>query len=847
MTEWSGWDGPVTNRFRVGVDLSRSGGTVTATYRAECTQAINQEITLNRSGALTGGVNFRMNHGSSGGTTVVGSYTRSISAGQTLTFGASLSGVYNGASPSVSGVSISRPSDAPVPPSAPGRPTVDALTATSVTVTFGPPSSDGGSPIINHQFQFATDSGYNNQVAAPQFTGGRTYTQGGLSPAVTYWVRARVQNSAGWGSWSASQSFATPPLPPLPPSGVSASRQSDSVAQVSWSASSSSSRPVTYQQVQRAVQDMSGWSSYVARGGNLSGSARAYQDSIGENRRYRYRVRTGNGQGSSAWAYSDIIATTPAAPVNVSARRTAAGGIEVTWVNRANIPLGFEIVHDGGDGWEYGSSVEVMGAWQRSWVDASPDPALTHRYSVRTIGHDGLRSSFGIPSNTVQLEAPPDAPTGLSPDGGTHDGNDEVTLTWRHNAVDTSDQERFEVAYREVGSGSWTPVAPVDSGQSRYVLPAETLSNETDHEWRVRTWGAHATPSPWSTPATIRTSARPTVALNAPELDETIDTSSVEVVWGYGHEVHPQVAWRVTLHRDDVLVQEHSGGGESSSLVLSGLANDADYAVGVHAQSAAGLWSYVDTVTFHVDYAEPQAPNIDVSWDVESGAAVVELSQPPYDPDFPEAAYVQVWRAIDDGPWLLIADEVPLDTAVSDPIPAIGDGTINYYRATAVSALPSTADSAEVPLAVPSTGKGGAGGWVYLNAGPGMSQVCRVRANATRSDSEGVAKVLHHFAGRPAPVEYAGTARAREWDVSARIAPDYDGASTRDELVDMQALPAPVCYRDPLGARWFASMGPVASSWRSIMGEVSWSMTEVDVTEGLDVQQRDTDSEGTAA
>lgn len=196
-----------------------------------------------------------------------------------------------------------------------------------------------------------------------------------------------------------------------------------------------------------------------------------------------------------------------------------------------------------------------------------------------------------------------------------------------------------------------------------------------------------------------------------------------------------------------------------------------------------------------------------------------------------EAEYVQLWRAIDDGPWVLVADEVPLDTAVTDPIPAIGDGRVNYYRARAVSALPSTADSAAVALAV-STRQ--TRGWVYLNGGEGMAEVCRVRANAERSGTRGRARTRRQFAGRTRPVSYSGTATSNEWDVKARVAPNPDGGSTDDELVYMQEEYGDLlCYRDPTGKRWFASMDPVDDTARTIVGEVSWSMTEVDHVEGL--------------
>lgn len=736
------WDGPVTNRFQVCIDTSVSGGTVSVTYRVRSTQAVNQTITLVRTGAISGSVSVSLSHGSSGGTTSV-TYTTSIAAGQTLTFGASLSGVYNGASPSVSGVTASR--------------------------------------------------GY---------------------------VR------------------------PEPPSNVVASRVSDTATSITWTRHPSSAAPYQGQQLRRRYLRHDGtWTAWVTRA-NLQGGTQSYTDTHTSNNRLEYAVRAENSAGVSSFAYSNPIETAPAAPGNFRVSPSMAGN-ELTWTTGAPFPVRTRVERQEDDGpWEL---LTTRGSGQVEAFHSAPDVAATHRYRAR---HESVSSPFRESvwtySERVQLAAPPAAPTGLGP-STAWDATEDRRLTWRHVPTDAAGQERFQVRHRLQGASSWTTVPAVDSSAEAWTLPAGTYSNGQVVEWQVRTWGPHPDPSAWSGSNFQTPRARPTVAINVPASGQVVDRSRVTAAWGYSG-TGQQAGWHWQLVSDGDVVLERHGSGTRSTAVVEPLLDGESYTLRVSVRDGSGLWSAWDESTFTVSYVPPQAPSIDsVDWDVELGAAVVQLSQPVWDDASAEPAYHQLWRAIDDGPWLLIEDEIPLGDAVTDPIPAIGDGRVNHYRAVTVSVLPSVAESAVQPLTVPTKGKGSTQGWVYLNAGPGMSQVCRVRANATRSDSEGVAKVLHHFAGRPAPVEYAGTARTREWDVNAMIAPNYDGASTREELVDLQALPAPVCYRDPLGARWFASMGPVASSWRSIRGDVSFSMTEVDVIEGLDVQQRDTSGEGSAA
>ncbi|MGC0251503.1 fibronectin type III domain-containing protein [Pseudactinotalea sp. Z1748] len=206
-----------------------------------------------------------------------------------------------------------------------------------------------------------------------------------------------------------------------------------------------------------------------------------------------------------------------------------------------------------------------------------------------------------------------------------------------------------------------------------------------------------------------------------------------------------------------------------------------------------------------------------------------------------ETESVQLWRAIDDGPWLLIADGVPPDTAISDPIPAPGDRRVNHYRATSVSVIGSAMHSDEHELVVPTHGPGGNHGWVYLNGGTDFSDVVRVRANATRSGSQGLAKSVRRYAGNPRAQERSGTAEHRTWSISvnAREQLYEDGASRPEDIDTLQRTGGVICYRDPLGARWFASMGMMDDSYRGITGEVSWSMEEVDQPEGLATEARD--------
>src|SRR5690606_4025610 len=125
-----------------------------------------------------------------------------------------------------------------------------------------------------------------------------------------------------------------------------------------------------------------------------------------------------------------------------------------------------------------------------------PSLVDTHTYRVRhvinapgTVGH-GLASAFRQ-TNTVQLAAPPNPPTILGPNGA-RDATGDITLSWQHNPVDSSEQRQYEWRWRIEGDPTWTtePVEVTDA--ESHLVPGGTWNNGDTIEWAVRTWGEHA-------------------------------------------------------------------------------------------------------------------------------------------------------------------------------------------------------------------------------------------------------------------------------------------------------------------------------------------------------------------
>jgi|GEM_PF-907849 len=634
-------------------------------------------------------------------------------------------------------------------------------------------------------------------------------------PNHSYRYEVRSGNSQGESVWVLSSTVYTSPSAPT---GASVTRTSDTSHTVRWTNTASTATAV---EVQRWDNRTGAW---ATRTSSVSASATSWTDTgTVMNRRYRYRVRATRSTLVSAFANTDYVKTTPATPTAVTASKSAAG-ITVRWTNNADVPDGF-VIERSASGGAYGSPTTVAGT-ATSWTHTDPDPAETWQYRVRaTVTEGASLASANATSNVVQLAAPPNAPSGLGP-STVRDADVDVTWHWTHNPTDSSDQSSFEVRHRAAGSTSWTTTGQVASGDSTWVLPGETYPNPVPVEWQVRTWGQHVDPSPWSATAVSPTSTPPTVAINTPEPDATVATSLLTVDWVYTDaEDTPQASWQVELLDDqEAVVEARSGAGPASSVALAApLPDGAAWSVRVRVRDSDGMWSAWAVAEFTVEYAQPPAPTVDLTWDPDSGVMTVAVGNPMAGDGEVDADHVEVWRSIDGGGWELIATAVPPNTPVTDWTAPLA-GTV-AYRVDAVSALPSiTSSVAEVEQ--PRSGS------VFVSGGPGASQVCRALWNIALAETSGVAEsTLHYFAGRSRPVAFFGEATSRTWALATDHIPATEaGDSTPRQWLDLARVPGPHLLRTPDGVRAWVALADVSAA-RGIGGAVtavSMTLTEVD-------------------
>lgn len=213
---------------------------------------------------------------------------------------------------------------------------------------------------------------------------------------------------------------------PAAPTLVQAERQSDAVWSVDWTNNPSDDAP--YSGVVFQVQENGGdWG--APTGGDVSispATSGAVWQHGKSNSKYAFRVRAVNAQGASAWAQTENVYTTPAAPGSLSAAFVAASSsVQLTWTDTAPYADTCQIQRSSdGNQW---TQVATPSASSTSWTDATPpDGNAWYRVRYGVEGLYGAWSQVGPVSTYTSADYPTVSITG--PASPVRDR--PITVTW---------------------------------------------------------------------------------------------------------------------------------------------------------------------------------------------------------------------------------------------------------------------------------------------------------------------------------------------------------------------------------------------------------------------------------
>ena len=211
---------------------------------------------------------------------------------------------------------------------APGAPS--GLTATGgdkqVDLAWGPPSNDGGSPVLRYEYRvMQAGAGFSQWTRISGGAGARSHTVTDLANGTSYTFEVRAVNAVGEGP-SATATVELADSVPAAPAGFSAAGGDGSV-RLTWSAAADGgSQIIRYEYRYRASGG--DWGEWTA----LSATATSVTISdLTNGTEYEFQVRAVNGIGNGPASSTGAPAgTAPSAPVGLSAR-VGDGMIMVSW------------------------------------------------------------------------------------------------------------------------------------------------------------------------------------------------------------------------------------------------------------------------------------------------------------------------------------------------------------------------------------------------------------------------------------------------------------------------------------------------------------------------------------
>src|SRR5437773_1966076 len=327
-----------------------------------------------------------------------------------------------------------------------------------VTLTWDPPSDDGGAPILLYTIYRGNYSGgVSFLITVPLVT---TYIDLTVSNGVTYYYQVSAPNAVGEGPLS-NEASATPNPPatvPGAPQGLGATAGDATIALVWSPPGSDGGSPITNYKIYRG--NSSGGESFFTEIGNIL----AYLDTgLTNGHAYYYKVSAVNAVGdgplsNEASATPTAPATKPGAPRNLQAT-PGDGQVTLNWQppsNDGGSPILLYTIYRGNS--SGGESFLITVPLVTTYTDATVTNNVTYYYQVsatNAVG-EGPRSSE-VSATPNPPATVPGAPQGLS----ATPGDATVSLTWSPPSSNGGSPIAHYKIYRGTTSGGETPRATI--------------------------------------------------------------------------------------------------------------------------------------------------------------------------------------------------------------------------------------------------------------------------------------------------------------------------------------------------------------------------------------------------
>lgn len=446
---WSSGSG-ASNPHYVGMDIARSGKTVTCDYWAKATYAVEDNQTLNRlvNGSSVGTVGYYKS-----GPAAVKVSTRSFegTANTTYTLRAYLSNVYNGGAPDLS-LNVTIPPDVPA---APTGASVARVSDTQHTVEWTN-NATSGAPYTNLFVERSVDGG---AWAAVATLGVVTSYSATTSADHSYQFRVKARNSSGDSGYAYTSTVYTTPSAPT----IGSASKSGTDIVVAWD---HTARYPTGAKVY-ASQDGGAYALLAT----ITSTAETYtHPSPNPAVTWTYKVTATNGSLESALSAASItvqLEAAPSAPTLISPTGVVAAAEDVVFQWQHNpvdtsAQTAYEVQYrPSGGAWttvSTGALEAVPDVWFITVTGGTLTNGLTYEWQARTKGAHADWSPYSA-LGSFPTSARPTVVVNY-PDSTAHTGS-TVTAKWGYFDAESTAQAQWRATLTngsttEVLSGSGT-------------------------------------------------------------------------------------------------------------------------------------------------------------------------------------------------------------------------------------------------------------------------------------------------------------------------------------------------------------------------------------------------------
>ena len=589
-----------------------------------------------------------------------------------------------------------------------------------VTLTWDPPRSIGGTPILDYNIQVSTDGGLNWALVNDGLSPATTATVTGLVNGTVYVFRVQARNAVNEttglddGIWSAASAPVKPLAPASAPANLTANGGNAS-ATLAWIApTSTGGAPLTDYRVEYSVDGGASWQTF-AHPASTATSITVTGLANGVSHVFRVSGVTEYGAGTPSIVSLVVIPmTSPDAPTRL-AGQVGNTLVSLTWTGGFN--GGSTIINHvvqyrvvGSGTWQTfsplspitGTSVQVNGL-------TNGTPYEFQVASTNAVGN----SAFSSVAGPITPVAPASAPLAFLAVAG----NAQVDLSWTIPASDGGSAiTDYQIQSSLNGGVSWTVVADAVSTATSATVTG--LVNGTTYTYRVAAitsygLGAWSTPSSPVMPMTVPTAPTAlagvrgdsSVALTWTAPTDNGGAAITDVLVEY--RLTTSATWSTFAHAPT----------SASAINVNGLTNGASYEFRVRAVNAAGNSPLSNVAGPLVPMTKASAP-LNLVGTFGDSKVTLAWAAPASNGGGPISDYrIQYREALAGAPWTTVPHAA--STATSIIVTGLANGTAYIFRVAAVNPVGfgATAETSRItPMTIP-------GAPAIVSATPGNASV----------------------------------------------------------------------------------------------------------------------------